>query len=70
MNNTLNPDMFVSTSENIASHDFRFPAGMQQELEQIPGVAEIQSERSRAAAVSRLYRSWWWRSIWPNVTAA
>jgi len=45
MNNTLNPDMFVSTTENIASHGARFPAGMQQELESVPGVAEIQSER-------------------------
>ena len=45
MNNTLNPDMFVSTTENIASHGARFPAGMQQELESVPGVAEIQPER-------------------------
>jgi putative ABC transport system permease protein len=45
MNNTLNPDMFISTTENIASHGARFPASMQQELESVPGVAEIQSER-------------------------
>ena len=45
MNNTLNPDMFVSTTENIASHGARFPAGMQQELENVPGIAEIQPER-------------------------
>jgi putative ABC transport system permease protein len=45
MNHTLNPDMFVSTTENIASHGARFPAGMQQELVSVPGVAEIQSER-------------------------
>jgi putative ABC transport system permease protein len=45
MNNTLNPDMFVSTTENIASHGARFPASMQQELESVPGVAEIQPER-------------------------
>ena len=45
MNNTLNPDMFVSTTENIASHGARFPAAMQQELESVPGIAEIQPER-------------------------
>jgi putative ABC transport system permease protein len=45
MNNTLNPDMFVSTTENIASHGARFPASLQQELESVPGVAEVQPER-------------------------
>jgi len=45
MNNTLNPDMFVSTTENIASHGARFPTSMQQELESVPGIAEIQPER-------------------------
>ena len=42
---TLNPDLFVSTSENIASHGARFPAAMQQELESVPGVAEVQPVR-------------------------
>ena len=45
MNNTLNPDMFVSTSENFTARDFRFPASMQQELEAVPGVAEVQPVR-------------------------
>ena len=45
MNNTLNPDMFISTTENIASHGARFPAAMQQELESVPGVAEVQPVR-------------------------
>jgi putative ABC transport system permease protein len=44
-NNTLNPDMFVSTTENIASHGARFPAAMQQELESVPGVAEVHPVR-------------------------
>jgi len=44
--NTLNPDMFVSTTENIASHGARFPAGMQQELESVPGIAEVQTVRT------------------------
>jgi putative ABC transport system permease protein len=43
---TLNPDVFISTSENFSSRDFHFPASMQQTLEQIPGVAEIQPVRS------------------------
>ena len=45
MNNTLNPDMFISTTENIASHGARFPAAMQQELESVPGVAEVHPVR-------------------------
>ncbi len=45
MTNTLNPDMFVSTTENLASHGARFPADMEQELESVPGVAEIQPVR-------------------------
>jgi putative ABC transport system permease protein len=46
MNNTLNPDVFVSTSENFTARDFRFPASMQQTLEETPGVAEVQAVRS------------------------
>ena len=45
MNNTLNPDLFVSTTENIASQGSRFPASMQQELEGVEGVAEVQAAR-------------------------
>jgi putative ABC transport system permease protein len=45
MTNTLNPDMFISTTENIASHGARFPASLQQDLESVPGVAEIQPVR-------------------------
>jgi putative ABC transport system permease protein len=45
MNSTLNPDMFISTTENIASHGARFPAVMQQELESVPGVAEVHPVR-------------------------
>jgi putative ABC transport system permease protein len=44
--NTLNPDVFVSTSENFTARDFRFPASMQQTLEATPGVAEVQPVRS------------------------
>jgi putative ABC transport system permease protein len=43
---TLNPDVFVTTSETFASRDFHFPPSMQQELEATPGVAEAQPVRS------------------------
>jgi putative ABC transport system permease protein len=46
MNGTLNPDLFVNASEVVAAHDFRFPASMEAELEQIPGIAEVQPVRT------------------------
>jgi len=45
MNNTLNPDLFLSTTQNIASQGAHFPASMQQEVESVPGVAEVQAVR-------------------------
>ena len=41
----LNPDLFVSPSESIVAHDFRFPIGMQKEIAQIPGIDEVQAVR-------------------------
>jgi len=46
MANTLNPDLFVSASETIVGRDFRFPAALQGELEQVPGVEEVQPVRT------------------------
>ena len=46
MNGTLNPDLFVTSSANLASHRFRFPAAMESELQAIPGVDEIQPVRT------------------------
>ncbi|MBZ5622482.1 MAG: ABC transporter permease [Acidobacteriia bacterium] len=46
MTGTLNPDLFVTGSANLASHDFRFPISMRDELQQIPGVDEIQPVRT------------------------
>ena len=40
--NTLNPDMFVSTTENIASPRCAFSRPACSELESVPGVAEMQ----------------------------
>ena len=45
MNNTLNPDLFLSTTQNIASQGAHFPASMQQEVESVPGIAEVQAVR-------------------------
>jgi putative ABC transport system permease protein len=45
MNNTLNPDLFLSTTENIAPQGAHFPASMQREVESVPGVAEVQAVR-------------------------
>jgi putative ABC transport system permease protein len=45
VNNTLNPDLFVSTSQNIASRSFTLPASLRSGIEQIPGVDEVQPVR-------------------------
>jgi putative ABC transport system permease protein len=45
MNNNLNPDLFISTTQNLSTHGAHFPASMQGELESIPGVDEIQPVR-------------------------
>jgi putative ABC transport system permease protein len=42
----LDPDLFVSPSESIVRHDFRFPGSLQQELDQVPGVEEVQPVRN------------------------
>ncbi len=43
---TLNPDLFVSTSETLAGRNFHFPASMEPEVRQIPGIDEIQAVRT------------------------
>lgn len=45
MNNTMNPDFFVTTSEMIATRTFRFPDSMGDGLRRIPGIAEVQPVR-------------------------
>ncbi len=42
----FNPDLFVTTSEQITSRSFRFPASMRDALASIPGVEEVQSART------------------------
>lgn len=42
----LNPDLFVGPSESLTERSFRFPAALGDELEQVPGVAEVQRVRT------------------------
>lgn len=42
----LNPDLFVSTSENITARSYRFPAAMGDELRKIDGVDQVQAVRA------------------------
>jgi putative ABC transport system permease protein len=46
MQGTLNPDLFINASSNLASTDFRFPSSMAAEILAIPGVEEIQPVRT------------------------
>ena len=46
VNTALNPDLFVTPSENLSVRTFRFPASMGPELEHIPGIEQIQQVRS------------------------
>jgi putative ABC transport system permease protein len=42
----LNPDLFVTTGENISSRSFVFPASLADGLRGIPGVGEVQMVRT------------------------
>ncbi len=43
---SLNPDLFVSTSETLSARNFHFPASMEAEVRQIPGIDEVQPVRT------------------------
>jgi putative ABC transport system permease protein len=45
MNDTFNPDLFVSASETIVGRDYHFPASLRGELERIGGIEEVQPVR-------------------------
>jgi putative ABC transport system permease protein len=45
MNTALNPDLFVSPSQNIVIRTIRFPPGMEAELTAVPGVERVQAVR-------------------------
>jgi putative ABC transport system permease protein len=42
----FNPDLFVTTSDQITSRSFRFPGSMRETLASIPGIAAVQSART------------------------
>jgi putative ABC transport system permease protein len=46
MNTALNPDLFVTASENLADRTFSFPGTMADELKAIPGIADVQRVRT------------------------
>jgi putative ABC transport system permease protein len=41
----LNPDLFISPTESLTAHSFRFPESMAAQLRAIPGIGEVQSVR-------------------------
>jgi putative ABC transport system permease protein len=45
MNTALNPDLFVSPSQNIVIRTIRFPSAMEGELAAVPGVERVQAVR-------------------------
>ena len=46
MQTALNPDLFVTPSEDVVIRTLRFPPEMQRELAAIPGVARVQAVRN------------------------
>jgi putative ABC transport system permease protein len=46
VNNTMNPDLFVSTSANLGARDFHFPPSVEADLASVPGIEEVQPVRS------------------------
>jgi putative ABC transport system permease protein len=46
MDTALNPDLFITASENLADRTFTFPGAMGEQISQVPGVAEVQRVRS------------------------
>jgi putative ABC transport system permease protein len=46
LNTALNPDLFVSGSQNLSDRTFRFPKALAPSITAIPGVADVQHVRS------------------------
>jgi putative ABC transport system permease protein len=46
MNTSLNPDLFVTASENLSDRTYRFPGAMREDLASIPGIDQVQSVRT------------------------
>jgi putative ABC transport system permease protein len=47
----LNPDLFVTTAQNLTARDFVFPGSLGDELRAVPGIAEVQAVRSARVTV-------------------
>ena len=52
LDTTLNPDLFVSSSDNILAPRFLFPPSMETELRAIPGVADVQGVRTVRVSIA------------------
>jgi putative ABC transport system permease protein len=46
LNTALNPDLFVSGSQNLSDRTFRFPEALNRSIASLPGVDDVQSVRS------------------------
>ena len=46
MNTALNPDLFVTSSQSLTERTYKFPDAMTADLEAIPGIAEVQRQRT------------------------
>src|SRR4029077_9230765 len=46
LDTALNPDLFVSGSQNLSDRTFRFPQELARQIAAIPGVSDVQSVRS------------------------
>jgi putative ABC transport system permease protein len=46
LNTALNPDLFISGSQNLSDRTFRFPQTLGTQIAAVPGVQEVQSVRS------------------------
>jgi putative ABC transport system permease protein len=46
LDTALNPDLFVSGSQNLSDRTFRFPKSLGDQIARLPGVAEVQAVRS------------------------
>ena len=46
MNTALNPDLFVTSSQSLTERTYKFPDAMTADLEAVPGIAEVQRQRT------------------------
>jgi len=46
MNSVMNPDLIITQSATLASRDFRFPPGVEEEIRKVAGVDEVVTART------------------------